>query len=56
MRRRPILLGLLALLSSTLVAGAAMPAGAGSKPPAVPPAISCALRSSRDWLGSTVAW
>jgi hypothetical protein len=39
MRRRPILLGLLALLSSTLVAGAAMPAGAGSKPPAVPPAI-----------------
>ena len=40
MRRRPILLGLLALLSSTLVAGAAMPAGAGgSKPPAVPDAI-----------------
>jgi Protein of unknown function (DUF3455) len=39
MRRRPILLGLLALLSSTLVAGAAMPAGAGSRPPAVPPAI-----------------
>ena len=39
MRRRPILLGLLALLSSTLVAGAAMPAGAGSKPPAVPRAI-----------------
>jgi Protein of unknown function (DUF3455) len=35
MRRRPILLGLLALLSSTLVAGAAIPAGAGSKPPAV---------------------
>jgi Protein of unknown function (DUF3455) len=39
MRRRPILFGLLALLSSTLVAGAAMPAGAGSKPPAVPAAI-----------------
>jgi hypothetical protein len=37
MRRRPLLLGLLALLSSTLVAGAAMPAGAGgSKPPTVP--------------------
>jgi hypothetical protein len=40
MRRRPFLLGLLALLSSTLVAGAAMPAGAGgSKPPKVPEAI-----------------
>ena len=39
MRRRPFLLGLLALLSSTLVAGAAMPAGAGSKPPPVPEAI-----------------
>ena len=36
MRRRPILFGLLALLSSTLVAGAAMPAGAGSRPPEVP--------------------
>jgi Protein of unknown function (DUF3455) len=41
MRRRPFLLGLLALLSSTLVAGAAMPAGAGgSKPPTVPPSIA----------------
>jgi hypothetical protein len=40
MRRRPLLLGLLALLSSTLVAGAAMPAGAGgSRPPTVPAAI-----------------
>jgi Protein of unknown function (DUF3455) len=40
MRRRPFLLGLLALLVSTLVAGAAVPAGAGgSKPPAVPDAI-----------------
>ena len=39
MRRRPFLLGLLALLSATLVAGAAAPAGAGSKPPAVPDAI-----------------
>jgi Protein of unknown function (DUF3455) len=40
MRRRPLLLGLLALLSSTLVAGAAMPAGAGgSRPPTVPEAI-----------------
>ena len=40
MRRRPLLLGLLALLCSTLVAGAAVPAGAGgSKPPAVPPEI-----------------
>jgi Protein of unknown function (DUF3455) len=39
MRRRPLLLGLLALLSSTLVAGAAMPAGAGSRPPEVPAAI-----------------
>ena len=37
MRRRPFLLGLLVLVSSTLVAGAAMPAGAGgSKPPVVP--------------------
>jgi hypothetical protein len=41
MRRRPFLLGLLVLLSSTLVAGAAMPAGAGgSKPPIVPPTIA----------------
>jgi hypothetical protein len=41
MRRRPLLLGLLALLSATLVAGAAVPAGAGgSKPPTVPPAIA----------------
>ena len=41
MRRRPLLLGLLALLSSTLVAGAAMPAGAGgSKPPTVPASIA----------------
>jgi Protein of unknown function (DUF3455) len=39
MRRRPFLLGLLALLSATLVAGAAVPAGAASKPPAVPPEI-----------------
>jgi hypothetical protein len=39
MRRRPLVLGLLALLSSTLVAGAAMPAGAGSRPPEVPAAI-----------------
>ena len=39
MRRRRFLLVLLALLSSTLVAGAAMPAGAGSKPPSVPAAI-----------------
>ena len=37
--RRPFLLGLLALLSATLVAGAAVPAGAGSKPPPVPDAI-----------------
>jgi hypothetical protein len=37
MRRRPFLLGLLALLCTTLVAGAAMPAGAGgSRPPEVP--------------------
>ena len=41
MRRRPFLLGLLVLLSSTLVAGAAMPAGAGgSKPPTVPAPIA----------------
>ena len=41
MRRRPLLLGLLALLSSTLVAGAALPAGAGgSKPPTVPAPIA----------------
>jgi Protein of unknown function (DUF3455) len=41
MRRRPFLFGLLALLSSTLVAGAALPAGAGgSKPPTVPAAIA----------------
>jgi hypothetical protein len=39
MRRRPFLLGLLALLSATLVAGAAVPAGAGGRPPAVPEAI-----------------
>ena len=39
MRRRPFLLGLLALLSTILVASAALPAGAGSKPPAVPPAL-----------------
>jgi Protein of unknown function (DUF3455) len=40
MRRRPFLLGVLGLLSSTLVAGAAVPAGAGgSKPPAVPEEI-----------------
>jgi Protein of unknown function (DUF3455) len=39
MRRRPFLLGLLALLSSTLVAGAALQAGAGDKPPPVPDAI-----------------
>jgi hypothetical protein len=42
MRRRPFLLGLVALLGSTLIAGAAVPAGAGSKPPrppAVPPLI-----------------
>ena len=40
MRRRPFLLGLLVLLSSALVAGAAVPAGAGGKPPAVPDAIA----------------
>jgi Protein of unknown function (DUF3455) len=39
MRRRPFLLGLLALLSATLVAGAAVPAGAGGKPPEVPRAL-----------------
>jgi len=39
MRRRPLLLGLLVLLGSTLVAGAAAPAGAGLKPPEVPEAI-----------------
>src|SRR5688572_9794837 len=39
MRRRPFLLVLLVLLSSTLVAGAAIPAGAGGKPPSAPPAI-----------------
>ena len=39
MRRRPLLLGLLALLSSILVAGA-LPAGAGgSRPPQVPEEI-----------------
>jgi Protein of unknown function (DUF3455) len=41
MRRRPFLLGLLVLLSSTLVAGGALPAGAGGpKPPEVPEAIA----------------
>jgi hypothetical protein len=40
MRRRPFLLGLLALLSSALVAGAAVPAGAGGRPPAVPDDIA----------------
>jgi hypothetical protein len=40
MRRRPFLLGLLALLSSALVAGAVVPAGAGAKPPPVPDAIA----------------
>jgi Protein of unknown function (DUF3455) len=39
MRRRPFLLGLAVLLGSNLVAGAAAPAGAGLKPPEVPPAI-----------------
>jgi Protein of unknown function (DUF3455) len=39
MRRRPFLLALVVLLGSTLVAGAAVPAGAGPKPPQVPPAI-----------------
>ena len=39
MRRRRFLLGLLVLLGSTLVAGAAVPAGAGLKPPEVPEAI-----------------
>jgi uncharacterized protein DUF3455 len=41
MRRRPFLLALalLALLGSTMVAGAAVPAGAGPKPPEVPEAI-----------------
>jgi hypothetical protein len=39
MRRRPFLLVLLVLLSSTLVAGAAIPAGAGGKPPSAPAAI-----------------
>lgn len=40
MRRRPFLLGLLALLGSALVAGAAVPAGAGAKPPSVPDTIA----------------
>jgi Protein of unknown function (DUF3455) len=40
MRRRPFLLGLVALLGSTLIAGAAVPAGARPKPPEVPPAIA----------------
>ena len=40
MRRRPFLLGLLVLLGSSLVAGAAVPAGAGSKPPQVPEGIA----------------
>jgi hypothetical protein len=41
MRRRPFLLGLLALLGTTLVAAVAVPAGAGAgpKPPEVPEAI-----------------
>jgi hypothetical protein len=39
MRRRRFLLGLLVLLGSTLVAGPAVPAGAGLKPPEVPEAI-----------------
>jgi Protein of unknown function (DUF3455) len=41
MRRRPLLFGLVALLGSTLVAGAAVPAGAGSgsKPPEIPKPI-----------------
>ena len=40
MRRRPLLLGMLALLGSMLIAGAALPAGAGgSKPPTVPEPI-----------------
>jgi hypothetical protein len=39
MRRRPFLLGLLALLCATLVAGAAVPAGAGGGPPEVPPEL-----------------
>ena len=39
MRRRPFLLGLLALLGTTLVAAVAVPAGAGPKPPEVPEAI-----------------
>jgi hypothetical protein len=39
MRRRPFLLGLV-LLGSPLVAGAAVPAGAGPKPPDVPDAIA----------------
>ena len=39
MRRRPFLLVLLVLLTSTLVAGAAIPAGAGGKPPSAPAAI-----------------
>ena len=43
MRRRPFLLGLVALLGSTLVAGAAVPAGAGSKPPR-PPAVPADLQ------------
>ena len=39
MRRRPFLLGLLALLCATLVAGAAVPAGAGGGPPDAPPEL-----------------
>jgi Protein of unknown function (DUF3455) len=43
MRRRPFLLGLVALLGSTLVAGAAVPAGAWSRPPR-PPAVPTELQ------------
>jgi hypothetical protein len=39
MRRRPFRLGLLLLLGPALVAGAAVPAGAGTRPPQVPEAI-----------------
>ena len=53
MRRRPFLLGLLALLSLTLVAGAAVPAGAGgSKPPAVPPAFKSPPATRSCWTST----
>ena len=52
MRRRRFLLGLVVLLGSTLVAGAAVPAGAGVRPPEVdlnqPPGWLTLLLPSRD--------